>query len=76
MTLKGGPSVNLTNVGEQGCGVGVEPGVGVGRSRFFWPESESELESVQNYRLRLRPGVTDCDSPMTNNYGRANTNQR
>ena len=41
----------------QGCRVGVETAVGVGRSRSFRPESESELESVKFYRLRLRPGV-------------------
>ena len=37
---------------EQGCGVGVETGVGVGRSGPFWPESESELESLEIRRLR------------------------
>ena len=42
---------------EQGCGVGVEPGVRVGGSRSFWLESESELESVKFGRLRLWPGV-------------------
>ena len=39
----------------QGCGVVVNTGVGVGRSRSFW--LESELESVKFGRLRLRPGV-------------------
>ena len=38
----------------QGCGVGVETGVGVSRSRPFW---QSELESVKFDRLRLRAGV-------------------
>ena len=46
-----------TTAYDQGCGVRVETGVGVGRSRLFWPESESELESVKFGRLRLRPGV-------------------
>ena len=55
------------NTPNQGCGVGVDTGVGVGRSRLFWPESESELESVKFGRLRLQPGVAtdddfvDCD---------------
>ena len=31
----------------QGCGVGVEAGVEVGRNRSFCLESESELESVK-----------------------------
>ena len=44
---------------DQFCGVGVETGVGVGRNRPFWLESESELESVKLNRLRLRPGVPD-----------------
>ena len=47
----------------QGCGVGVEAGVGVGRSRPCKPESE--LESVKFCRLRLRPGVAGCH-PSTN----------
>ena len=34
----------------QGCGVGVETGDGVGRSRPFWFESKSELESVKKNR--------------------------
>ena len=51
----------------QGCGVGVDVGVGVGRSRRFCPESESELESVKFYRLRLRSGVAVC-RPSTENY--------
>ena len=42
----------------QGFGVGVETGVGVGQSRPFCLELESELESVEFCRLRLRPGVT------------------
>ena len=35
----------------QGCGVGVEAGVGVGRSRLFCLESESEMESIKFRRL-------------------------
>ena len=42
---------------KQGCGVGVETGVGVGRSRPFCLESESELESIKFRRLRLQSGV-------------------
>ena len=42
---------------KQGCGVGVETGVGVGRWRPLWLESGSELESVKFGRLRLRLGV-------------------
>ena len=41
----------------QGCGVGVENGVGVGRSRSFWLEPELELETVKFTRQRLQPGV-------------------
>ena len=42
---------------KQSCGVGVETGVGVGRSRAFWLKLESELKSVKFSRLRLQPGV-------------------
>ena len=60
---------------KQGCGVGVEAGVGVDRSRPFLPESESELESVTFYRLR--PGVAayhpstddDIDGTVMNHLG-------
>ena len=52
----------------QGCGVGVETGVGVGRSRPFWPESE--LESAKFYRLRLRPGVARYHPSKDNDFGR------
>ena len=41
----------------QGCGIGVEPGVGVGWSRLLRPELESELESSKFGQLRLRSGV-------------------
>ena len=37
----------------QGCGVGIEAGVGVGRSRPFWLESESELEPVKFAQLQF-----------------------
>ena len=50
----------------QGCGVGVEAGVGVGRTRPFCLASESELESVKFRGLRLRPGVAG-DQPSTDN---------
>ena len=39
----------------QCCGVGVETGVGVCRSRPVWLESEWELESVKFGRLRSGP---------------------
>ena len=42
---------------DQGCGVVVDAGVGVGRSRPFSLESELELESVKFRPLRLRLGV-------------------
>ena len=41
----------------QGCGVGVEAGVRVLRSRLFWPESQSELVSAKFGRLLLQSGV-------------------
>ena len=56
---------------KQGCGVGVETGVGVDRSRPFWPESESELESVKFCRLRLRPGVAGYHPSGDGYFGRA-----
>ena len=36
------PGIAKTDIygNKQGCGVGVETGVGVGRSRLFWLESE------------------------------------
>ena len=46
---------------DQGCGVGAEAGDRVGRSRPFYLESESELDSVKFYRLRLRPGAAGCE---------------
>ena len=52
----------------QGCGIGVETGVGVGRSRPFLLESESELESVNSGRLR--PGVADKHPPTEYDFGR------
>ena len=54
----------------QGCGVGVEPGVGVSRSRPFCLESETELESVKFCRLRLRPGVGECQPSTDNDFVR------
>ena len=54
----------------QGCGVGVETGVGVGRSRPFWLESESELESAKFCRLRLRPGVAGYRLSTDDDLGR------
>ena len=36
---------------DQGCEVGVEDGVGVGRRRPFFLESELELESIKFCRL-------------------------
>ena len=63
-------SGQVLDAGQQGCGVGVETGVGVGRSRPFWPESESELESVKFYRLRLRPGVAGYHPSTDDNFGR------
>ena len=46
-------------------------GVGVGRSRLFCPESESELESVKFCRLRLRPGVAGYHPSRDGDFGRA-----
>ena len=54
----------------QGRGVGVETGVGVGRSRQFWPESEWEQESVKLDRLRLRPGVASYHPSTDDDFGR------
>ena len=54
----------------QGCGVGVEIGVGVGRSRPFWPEFESELESVKFGRLRLLRGVASYHPSIDDDFGR------
>ena len=53
----------------QGCGVGVEAGVGIGRSRPFRLESESELESVKFCRLLLRPGLAGYDPSTGNDFG-------
>ena len=53
----------------QGCRVGVEAGVGVDRSPPFFPESESELESVKFCRLRLRPGVAGYQPSTDNDFG-------
>ena len=53
----------------QGCGVGVEAGVGVSQSRPFCLESESDLESVKFCRLRLRPVVAGYQLSTTNDFG-------
>ena len=55
---------------DQCCGVGVETGVGVARSRPFWLESESELEWVKFYRIRLRPGVAGYRPSTDDDFGR------
>ena len=52
---------------DQGCGVGIEAGVGVVRSWPFCRKSESELESVKFCLRRLRPGVA-VYQPLTRNY--------
>ena len=57
----------------QGCGVGVETGVGVCRSRPFCLESEWELESVKLGRLRLRSGVADLHLAAEDDFGRTVT---
>ena len=44
---------------------------GVGRSRLFWPESESELESVKFGRHRLWPGVAVYHPSTDDDFGRA-----
>ena len=49
----------------QGCGVGVEAGAGVGQSRSFWLESKSELESVKFCRLWLQPGAAGTPRQQT-----------
>ena len=53
-----------------GRGVEVEAGVGIGRSRPFCLESESDLESVKFRRLRLRSGVAEHHSSTGNDFGR------
>ena len=58
------------HISKQGCGVGVETGVGVGRSGPFWPESESELEPVKFCRLRLRPGIAGHHPSTDGDFGR------
>ena len=52
----------------QGCGVGVESRVGVGRSRTFW--LESELELVNFGRLQLRSWVAGKHRAADDGYGR------
>ena len=52
-----------------GCGVGVEAGVGVGRSRPFWSESESELVSGK-FRCALGSAVVDYILSMYDNFDR------
>ena len=52
----------------QGCGVGVDIGVRVGRSRPFRPESE--LESVKFCRRRLRTRAAECVLSIDDNLGR------
>ena len=52
-----------------GCGVIVEAGVGVGGSRPFRLEPESELESVKFCRFRLRPGVVGYQPSTGNDFG-------
>ena len=47
----------------QGCGVGVQATVGVGRSRLFWPESESHLESA-----KFADSDSDTESPTDKQY--------
>ena len=54
---------------EQGCRIGVETGVGVGRSRWLRLESASELESVEFCRLRVRPGVAGCHPSTDDHFG-------
>ena len=60
----------FTRYENQGCGVGVETGVGADLSRPFWPKSESELESVKFCQLRFRPGVAGCHPSTDDNFGR------
>ena len=54
----------------QGCGVGVETGVRVDRSRPFWLESEKEMKSVKLFRLRIRPVVADYHPSIDDDFGR------
>ena len=49
----------------------VDTGVGVGRSRLFWVESESKL--VKFCRLRLRSGVAGCLQSTDYDFGRMAT---
>ena len=48
--------------------MGVETGVGVGRSRPFWPQSERELKSVKFGRLW--PGVAGYHPAAYNDFVR------
>ena len=61
------------NASLRGCGVGVEAGVGVGRSLPFRLESKLELESVKFCRLRLRTGVMGYQPSTGNDFGRTVT---
>ena len=49
------PGCGVQGLPNQGCGVGGQTGVGAGRSRTFWLELESELESVKFGRLKIWP---------------------
>ena len=53
--------------------VRVETRVGVGRSRPFRQESESELEYVKFCRLRLRTSVVAYQLSTGNDFGRTVT---
>ena len=54
---------------DQGGGAGIETGVRVCRSRLFWLELESELESVKFGLPRLRPGVADWHPATEYDFG-------
>ena len=61
---------------EQACEFRVETLVGVGRSRPYCLEPESERESVKFCRLRLRPGVAGYHSSKADDFGRSYESSR
>ena len=64
-----GPFPSSSSSSYQGCGVGVETGVGVDRRRRFWPESESELDSV-NFATPTPARRCRMPTSTDDNYGR------
>ena len=63
----------LRIITDQGGGVRVETGVGVGWSRPFWLELESEPELVKFVLLQVRPGVAGGHPAADDDSGRTLT---